>query len=88
MTVRPELRLEWEHEYGDTVTGIDAQLSGVAGNGFRFTTPGVGRDDLHLGAGCSVVFSELISAYVYYDGQFFRANYDDSIVTGGLRVSF
>jgi outer membrane autotransporter protein len=88
ITVRPELRLEWEHEYGDTVTGIDAQLAGGAGNAFRFTTPGVGRDDLHLGAGCSVVFNELISAYVYYDGQFFRTNYDDSVVTGGLRVSF
>ena len=86
--IRPELRLEWEHEYGDTVTGIDAQLAGGASNAFRFTTPGIGRDDLHLGAGCAVVFNDRITAYAYYDGQFFRANYDSSTVTGGFRVSF
>jgi len=86
--IRPELRLEWEHEYGDTTTGIDAQLASGAGRAFALNTPGIGRDDLHVGAGCAVVFSELITAYVYYDGQFFRTNYDASTVTGGVRVSF
>ena len=86
--IRPELRLEWEHEYGDTATGLDAQLAGGASNAFRFTTPSVGRDDLHLGAGVAVVLSERVTAYAYYDGQFFRTNYDSSIVTGGFRVSF
>ena len=86
--IRPELRLEWEHEYGDTATGIDAQLAGGASNAFRFTSPGVGRDDLHLGAGVAVVFSDRVTAYAYYDGQFFRTNYDDSVVTAGFRVSF
>jgi outer membrane autotransporter protein len=86
--IRPELRLEWEHEYGDTVTGLDAQLAGGAGNAFRFTTPGVGRDDLHLGAGVAVVFTDRFTAYAYYDGQLFRTNYDDSAVTGGFRLSF
>jgi autotransporter-associated beta strand protein len=86
--IRPELRLEWEHEYGDTATGIDAQLAGVSGNALRFTTPDIGRDDLHLGAGCAVVFNDRFTAYFYYDGQFFRENYDSSTITGGLRVSF
>ena len=66
--IRPELRLEWEHEYGDTATGLDAQLASGASN--------------------AAVFIDRLTAYAYYDGQFFRANYDDSIVTGGFRVSF
>jgi len=86
--IRPELRLEWEHEYGDTATGLDAQLASGASNAFRLSTPTVGRDDLHLGAGVAAVFIDRLTAYAYYDGQFFRANYDDSIVTGGFRVSF
>jgi outer membrane autotransporter protein len=86
--IRPELRLEWEHEYGDTATGLDAQLACGASNAFRFTTPSVGRDDLHLGAGVAVVFSDRVTAYAYYDGQFFRTNYDSSTVTGGFRISF
>ena len=47
--IRPELRLEWEHEYGDTVSGVDAQLASGAGRAFGLTTPEIGRDDLHLG---------------------------------------
>jgi autotransporter-associated beta strand protein len=86
--IRPELRLEWEHEYSDTTTGIDAQLASGAGHAVALTTPTIGRDDLHLGAGCAVVVSERITAYFYYDGQFFRTNYDSSTITGGLRVSF
>jgi len=86
--IRPEVRLEWEHEYGDAATGIDARLASGGGSGFALTSPNIGRDDLHLGAGCSVVFSSRLTAYVYYDGQFFRTNYDASIITGGFRVSF
>jgi len=86
--IRPELRLEWEHQYGDTLTGMDARLASGAGNAFRFTTPGIGRDDLHLGAGVAVVFNDFLTAYAYFDGQYFRTNYDDSTVTGGFRLSF
>jgi len=86
--IRPELRLEWEHEYGDTATSVGGQLASGAGTAFSVTGPQIGRDDLHVGAGFAVVFSERVSAYAYYDGQFFRTNYDSSTVTGGFRLSF
>jgi len=88
VTVRPELILEWEHEYGDTSTAIDAQLANASSASARLNSPALGRDDLHLGAGFAVVFSERFTAYAYYDGQFFRSNYDSSTVTGGFRLSF
>jgi len=86
--IRPELRLEWEHEYGDTATSIDAQLASGASRSFALTTSGIGRDDLHVGAGFAAVFSDRVTAYAYFDGQFFRTNYDSSTVTGGIRISF
>jgi len=86
--IRPELRLEWEHEYGDVATSVASQLASGAGSGFTVTGPQIGRDDLHVGAGFSVVFSDRLSTYVYYDGQFFRTNYDASTVTGGFRFLF
>jgi outer membrane autotransporter protein len=86
--IRPELRLEWEHEYGDVATSIASQLASGAGNSFTVTGPEIGRDDMHLGAGVSVVFSDRLTAYVYYDGQYFRTNYDSSTVTGGFRFLF
>ena len=64
------------------------ETSSGAGNAFRLATPTLGRDDLHLGAGCALVISDRITAYAYYDGQFFRTNYDASTVTAGFRVSF
>ena len=86
--LRPELRLEWEHEYGDVSTNVASRLADGAGNGFAVTGPEIGRDSLHIGAGFAVVFNERLSAYVYYDGEVFRTNYDSSTVTGGFRVSF
>jgi len=88
ITVRPELRLEWEHEYGDVVTSVQSQLADGTGNPFTVKSPEIGRDSLHVGAGFGVVFSERVSAYAYYDGEVFRTNYDSSTVTGGFRLSF
>jgi autotransporter-associated beta strand protein len=85
--IRPELRLEWEHEYGDVATNVTSQLASGAGDPFTVTGPEIGRDSMHLGAGGAVVFSDRFSAYLYYDGEFFRTNYD-STVTGGLRLTF
>ena len=86
--LRPELRLEWEHEYGDVATSVAGQLASGAGDAFAVTGPEIGRDSMHLGAGFAVVFSARLSAYAYYDGEFFRTNYDSSVVTGGLRIGF
>jgi outer membrane autotransporter protein len=86
--IRPELRLEWEHEYGDVATNVAAQLASGAGNAFTVSGPEIGRDSMHVGAGFSVIFSERVSAYAYYDGEFFRTNYDSSVVTGGFRITF
>jgi outer membrane autotransporter protein len=88
ITVRPELRLEWEHEYGDVSTSVTSQLASGAGDPFTVRGPEIGRDSLHLGAGGAVIFNDRVSAYVYYDGEFFRTNYDSSTLTAGLRVTF
>ena len=86
--IRPELRLEWEHEYGDVASSVAAQLSSGAGNTFTVTGPEIGRDSMHLGAGFSVVFTDRLSTYLYYDGEFFRTNYESSVITGGFRFTF
>jgi autotransporter-associated beta strand protein len=86
--LRPELRLEWEHEYGDVATSVGSALASGAGNSFTVTGPQIGRDDMHIGAGFALVLSERLSTYLYYDGEVFRTNYDASTVTGGFRFLF
>jgi outer membrane autotransporter protein len=83
--VRPELRFAWQHEYGDAAFGIDADIDGSS-----FTVAGaeIGRDSLLLGAGVAVLFNERMAAYLYYDGEIGRANYETNNVSGGFRMNF
>ena len=88
VVIRPELRLEWEHEYGDVATSVAGQLASGAGDAFTVMGPEIGRDSMHVGGGLAAVLSDRLSAYLYYDGEFFRTNYDSSTVTGGFRINF
>lgn len=86
--IRPELRVAWQHEYGESSYGLDASLANGAGNSFLVNGPETGRDSLLLGAGFAVQLSERTSTYFYYDGELGRERYDRHGVTGGLRTTF
>jgi autotransporter-associated beta strand protein len=84
----PEFSAAWQHEYGDTEYSIVANLASGAGNSFTVTGPPVGRDSLLIGAGVAVLWTERISTYIYYDGEFARTNYLSNNVSAGVRVTF
>jgi uncharacterized protein with beta-barrel porin domain len=50
--------------------------------------PQIGRDSILVGAGASVILSDRVSTYLYYDGEFARTNYLSNNVSGGVRLSF
>ena len=87
VVIRPELSLAWQHEYADTAYEIDSRFANGAGGVFAVHGPSIGRDSLLLGAGVAVQWSERLSTYVYYDGEFGRTNYDVNSVSGGSRAS-
>jgi autotransporter-associated beta strand protein len=84
----PEFSAAWQHEYGDTEYSIVANLASGAGNSFTVVGPPVGRDSLLIGAGVAVIWSERVSTYIYYDGEFARTNYLSNNVSAGVRVTF
>jgi YVTN family beta-propeller protein/autotransporter-associated beta strand protein len=86
--VRPEISVAWQHEYGDQAYSIIAGFANGAGTSFTVTGPQIGRDSLLLDAGVSVLWSDRISTYVYYDGDLARTNYQSNSVTGGIRITF
>jgi uncharacterized protein with beta-barrel porin domain len=88
VTVIPEFRATWVHEYGDTAFSIVAGFASGAGNSFTVTSAETGRDSLAIGAGVSVIWNERVSTYVYYDGEVARTNYQYNAVTGGVRITF
>ena len=56
--LRPELRLEWEHEYGDVSTTIASQLASGVSTNFTVTGPVIGPGQPAPHAGFGVVFSQ------------------------------
>jgi len=86
--VRPELRLAWQHEFGDTTNSIVSSFANGAGNSFTVVGPTIGRDSLLIGAGAAVIINDRVSVYAYYDGELARTNYSSNNVSAGIRVSF
>jgi outer membrane autotransporter protein len=86
--IRPEISLAWQHEYGDQAYSIVSSFASGAGNGFTVNSPQIGRDSLLIDAGATVLLSERISIYAYYDGELLRDNYQSNNVSAGVQVTF
>jgi autotransporter-associated beta strand protein len=88
ITVLPQISTAWQHEYGATAYSVIASFANGAGNSFSVEGPPIGRDSILVGAGASVILSDRVSTYLYYDGEFARTNYLSNNVSGGVRLSF
>jgi autotransporter-associated beta strand protein len=86
--VIPELRLAWQHEFGDTDYSLVSSFASGAGNSFTVSGPEIGRDSMLIGAGFAIHWSDRISTYAYYDGELFRTNFLSNNVSAGFRVTF
>jgi len=88
VVIRPELRASWLHEYGDDKYAIGARFASGAGDVFVVDGSRIGRDGVLLGAGFTVQFNDRVSAYVFYDGDLGRTNYETNSVSGGFSLAF
>ena len=89
VVIIPELRLGWQHEYGDnTLQYTASRFANGAGWPFSVQGPVIGRDSLIVGAGFSVRWSDRVSTYLYYDGELGRTKDQSSNVSGGFRIAF
>jgi autotransporter-associated beta strand protein len=88
VTLIPQVSAGWVHEYGSVAYAVVANFANGAGNSFTVNGPEIGRDGVLVDAGMSMLWSDRISTYIYYDGELARTNYDSHTVTGGIRISF
>ena len=86
--IRPELRASWLHEYGDDKYAIGARFASGAGDVFVVDGSRIGRDGVLVGAGFTAQFNDRVSAYVFYDGDLGRTNYQTNSVSGRFSVAF
>jgi len=88
ITVIPQVDAAWQHEFGSTAYSVVAGFATGAGNNFTVIGPDIGRDSLLIGAGATVILSDRVSTYLFYDGEVARTNYQSHNVSGGVRISF
>ena len=88
MTLKPEVRAGWQHDYGDVTFAMQSSFANGAGPEFLVHGPATGRDSLVVGAGVALQFTDRVSTYIYYDGELARTNYQAHSVSGGFRFEF
>jgi outer membrane autotransporter protein len=88
VVVEPSIRAAWEHEYLYSAIPVTAGFAGISGPQATFFGPAEGHDSAIVSVGVSVRWSPALTAYVSYDGQLWRGNYDSNAVTGGVSLSF
>ena len=86
--LRPEVRGAWQHEFGETSYSLTSSFATLGGSPFTVFGPATGRDSLLVGAGFSILWSDRLSTYVYYDGELLRTNYSSNNVSAGARWRF
>lgn len=88
ITVIPEGRLFWQHEYLNGERTLDASLNGGAGPGFDYLTNDPSRDSVIAGVGASANFGESWNAYFYYNADFGRQDFVSHMISGGFGWKF
>ena len=84
----PEGRLFWQHEFLENPYTINSSLDGGAGPSFGYSTSAPARDAVFAGAGITAQFGERWNATLYYNADFGRQDYISHSVSAGLNFKF
>jgi outer membrane autotransporter protein len=88
MTITPQVRLSWQHEFLDSTQSIDSQFASGSSPMFTVDGPGMDRDRALISAGVSVQITPCLCIYGFYDGQLGSSNYSSNTVSAGLKFDF
>ncbi len=87
VTITPEVRAQWLHEYLDSTPAVESSFASGVGS-FSVNGAKIGRDGLLLDAGVTAQFNPNLAVFAYYTGDLARSNYTANSVNGGFRISF
>jgi len=88
VTIIPEVRALWQHEFLNSTRAINASLDGGNGPSFDFNTATPGQDSLFGAAGITAQIGKTWNANLYYNVDVGRQDYLSHMVSGGLGISF
>lgn len=85
VTVKPQVRAQWKHEYANDSRDIGASF---LNNAYTVTGPTLGTDSLLVDVGVTVQINPALGVYAYYNGDIGASNYTANSVFGGVQVNF
>ena len=88
VTLIPEVRMFWQHEFLNNPRNISSSLDGGAGPSFGYETSTPARDSVFAGAGLTAQFGPNWNAFFFYNADFGRQDYLGHYVSGGLGIKF
>jgi outer membrane autotransporter protein len=88
ITLIPEVRAFWMHEFLNNPRNISSALDGGSGPSFDYETDVPYRDSVFAGAGISAKFGDRWTASVYYNVNFGAANYTNNIISASFNIGF
>lgn len=84
MSLEPQVRAAWLHDFADRKLTSDAQLAGIT---FQSASSDVGRDGLAVGFGVTVIDGPDLRFSLDYDAEL-RRRENDHTVSAGLKMQF
>lgn len=88
ITLIPEVRGFWMHEFLNNPRNINSALDGGNGASFDFETSAPYRNSVFGGVGISAKFADRWSASVFYNVNFGAEGYTNNIISTSLGFSF
>lgn len=88
LTLIPEIRMLWLHEFLNNARSIDAALDGGAGPAFGFDTGNPLRNSIFAGAGCALRIGERWYASAFYNVNFGDWDFTENMASLSLGISF
>ena len=88
VTLIPELRGFWMHEFLNNPRNISSALDGGSSSSFDYETSAPYRNSVFGGAGISAKFADRWTASVFYNVNFGAEGYTNNIISTSLNFAF
>ncbi len=88
ITLIPEARVFWQHEFLENSRSIAASLDGGNGPSFNYQTANPGRDSVLATAGVSAQFGQRWNGNFYYTADFGNQSFVSHMINAGLEWKF
>ena len=88
MTITPQVRIAWQHEFLDSTQSMDSRFIGGSGPTFTVDGPHMDRDRAVMSAGISAQITPTVCVYGFYDGHIGGSDYSSNQVSAGVKIDF